>query len=131
MLNWLALSLYNFPLYSTNQVNSISHTVWSFVIRNNWGEHSISFISLVNIHLVYVIVNFTNIVHFQQKPSCFFSAFLSTYSQNAAYISHCHLPCCFLLVFTFLQVNLNHVTSLLFFCYNSTTFIWKMFPPCF
>lgn len=133
MLNWLALSPYNFPLYSPNQVNSVSRTAWSFVIRNTWGKHSISsFISLVNIHLMYVIVNFTNIVYCQQKSSsCFFSAFLSTYSQNAAYIFHYHRPCYFLLVFTFLQVNLNHVTSLLFFCYNSTTFIWKMFPPCF
>ena len=128
MLNWLALSLYNFPLYSTNQVNSISHTVWSFVIRNNWGEHSISsFNSLVNIYLMYVIVDFTNIVHFQQKPSCFFSAFLSTYSQNAAYISHYHLPCCFLLVFTFLQVNLNHVTLLLFF----VIILLHLFEKCF
>lgn len=133
MLNWLTLSMNNFPLYLPNQVNSMSHTVWSFVIRNNWGEHSISsFISFVNIHLIYVIVNFTYVVHFQQKQSsCFFSACLSTYSQNTAYIFHCHLPCYFLLVFTFLQVNLNHVTLLLFFCYNSTTFIWKMFPPCF
>lgn len=129
MLNWLTLSMNNFPLYLPNQVNSMSHTVWSFVIRNNWGEHSISsFISLVNIHLIYRIVNFTNVVHFQQKQSsCFFSACLSTYSQNTAYIFHYHRPCYFLLVFTFLQVNLNHVTLLLFF----VIILLYLFEKCF
>ena len=51
----------------------------------------------------------------------------STYSQNAAYISHCHLPCCFLLVFTFLQVNLNHVTLLHFF----VIILLHLFEKCF
>ena len=77
---------------------------------------------------MYVSVNFINIVYCQQKSSsCFFSAFLSTYSQNTAYIFHYHRPCYFLLVFTFLQVNLNHVTLLLFF----VIILLYLFEKCF